>query len=116
MTFAYLTTTITFRHGPRPGTRDHSYIQETGKTTAGVPVSQDYRAKIAIIPITWDNMPLADRTALESFFELVGGMAKTWTYIPSIGSAKTVRFAEPEISFVEKSFEVFFFTVRLMEA
>lgn len=115
MIFGYQTTFVVFRHGPRPESTEHKYIQDSATTTAGIRKSQDYRAKTPLITIPWDNMPLSDRTSLENFFELVNGMALTWSYTPSNGTAVTVRFGEPQLTFTEKYKDVFSCTVVLMK-
>jgi len=116
MIFTYLATTVTFRNAPRPEGAERTYLQATAKTTAGIPITQDYRAVTPVITISWKNMPLADRTALETFFETVNVMAKTWTVTFPNGIVLTVRFAEPQLSFTEKAYQEFGCTVRLMVA
>lgn len=116
MTFTYLTTSVIFKHGPRPNNTERRYIQDSATTTAGIRKSQDYRAVTPLTTIVWDNMPLEDRTALEAFFELVNGMALTWSYTPSNGATITVRFGEPQLTFTEKYTDVFATTVILMAA
>lgn len=121
MTFSYPynspTVTVTFTHGIRPDNLGREYEQVVRKTPAAVRIAQYYRAKIRTIPLTWDNMPLADKTALESFFNLYAvGMANLFKLTLPDGTVKQVRFAEPSLRFVEKSTDVYGITVLLLEA
>lgn len=113
MTFTYLTTSVVFKHGPRPESADRQYLQETAKTTAAIPLTQDYRAVSPVIAIPWQNMPIEDLTALLAFFDLVQAMVLPWTATFSDGSQLQVRFAEPELNYTEKYTDVFSCTVKL---
>lgn len=121
MTFSYPynspTVTVTFTHGVRPDNLGRSYDQVTRKTPAAVRIAQYYRTKIRPIQLTWNNMPLADKTALENFFgTYVIGMAELWKLTLPDGTVKQVRFAEPILRFVEKSTDVYSITVLLLES
>lgn len=109
------TTTITFRHFMRPERTERDYVQQSDTTTAGITIAQDYRAVTPVITVPWSNMPLADKVALEAFFETVGGMALPFKLTWFDATSTTVRFGEPELVFEEKSYQVYAITLKLQE-
>lgn len=105
---------VTFHHKPRPDQSERTWLQDTGKTTAGLPITQTPRAKTQTIPITWGNLTRTDRDALLSFFDAMGGMITLFTVTFSDASTITARFAQPELTITEKSTDVFSVTTQLL--
>ncbi|QOX79789.1 hypothetical protein FY034_12895 [Trichlorobacter lovleyi] len=105
---------VTFTHRPRPDQSERAWLQAIGKTTAGLPIAQTPRAKTQTIPVSWDNMPRANRDSLLAFFEAMNAMASLFTVTFSDGSTISARFAEPELTITEKSTDVFQTTVKLL--
>lgn len=105
---------ITFTHRPRPDQSERTWLQAIAKTTAGLPIAQNPRAKTQTIPVTWGNMPRANRDALLAFFDAMNAMVTLFTVTFSDGSTIMARFAEPELTITEKRTDVFQVTVKLL--
>lgn len=106
---------VTFTHRPRPDQSERAWLQAIGKTTAGLPIAQNPRAKTQTIPVPWDNMPRADRDSLLAFFDAMNAMVTLFTVTLSDGSTiGNARFAEPELTITERSTDVFQVTVKLL--
>lgn len=105
---------VTFTHRPRPDQSERAWLQAIGKTTAGLPIAQTPRAKTQTIPVSWDNMPRANRDSLLAFFDAMNAMVTLFTVTFSDASTLSARFAEPELTITEKSTDVFQVTVKLL--
>ena len=105
---------VTFTHRPRPDQSERVWLQAIGKTTAGLPVAQNPRAKTRTIPVTWSNMPRANRDSLLAFFDAMGAMATLFTVTFSDATTISARFAQPELTITEKSTDIFSTTVQLL--
>ncbi len=114
MRFTHSQAEVVFRHGPRPSGGVRSYDCVVSNTTAGMMIAGNYRARVTVWSVHWQNMPLADKTDLESFFIHTKGMADLFTWTWSDGTVKTVCFNSSSLDFEENG-DVFNISLELME-
>lgn len=114
MRFTHPQAEVNFRHGPRPSGGVRSYDCTVVNTTAGIQITDTYRARVTVWSVRWQNMPLVDKTDLESFFIHTKGMADLFTWTWSDGTVKTVCFNSSALDFEENG-GAFNITVELME-
>lgn len=104
-----------FRHQVRPGQSELNWLQDSNKTASGIPVVQLPYAKTRVMSVTFNNMPKPDKDGLLNFFNVINGMATEFSVLLSDNTWLTnVRFAEPSLSFTEKSTDVFSITIKLV--
>lgn len=101
-------TTITFTRAPQRPQQSVALLQPSIESTGGDRVGGTIYDTDTTIPLSWSGMSAADLASLESFFlTTVGGMAETFTYTDTNGTAHTVRFATPQIQTREKAYDRF---------
>lgn len=105
---------VLFTHKTRPTQYEREWLQESGKTTAGLPVAQLPYAKTINIPFSWNNMPRTDKDRLLSFWDAMNGMATEFNAVYHDGTTIAGRFGVPELTFTERSTDVFSTTVPFL--
>lgn len=105
---------VPFTHQPRPQLVEREWLQDEGRTTAGLPIAQLPYARLLTMSFSWDNMPRSDKDRLLAFMDAMGGMASEFVAVYSDGTTTAVRFGAPELVFTERSTDVFATTVPFL--
>lgn len=113
VTFVKDTTTLTLP-APAPGADAEAIrLQSEGVAAGGLRYVYDAGVTRFRKVETFENLSTTEKDGLADFFAVVLGMARTFTYTDSAGTAFTARFAEPKIGFRKVAADVWDTTVPL---
>lgn len=103
--FAKGGTTLTFARAPQRPQQSRELGQSEERSTGGSRFGGAIYTDDTLMPLAWQGMSAADLAALLTFFdESAGGMAETFVYTDTNGTAHTVRFAAPRIDHRESAY------------
>lgn len=116
-TFTKDATTIAFTRAPARPSQRTELLQPEQRSAGGEPVAGAVVAADTTWPLQWRGMSTSELASLISFFNTtVRGMAETFTWTDVTGTARTVRFATPQIDHSEIAYGRFEVSLTLMEA
>ena len=115
--------TVTFTKGatsvtlPAPARLARTAVrraQAKGRTAGGDAFAYDLGPARHEAELEFRSLTNAEKPALAAFFEdAARGMLETWTYTDPAGAARTARFAEPALVFVQFARNVWDVSLRL---
>lgn len=87
---------LTFTRNPLRHSRGRRKVQARTQSSGAERIGQPSFGKNDLIDLIWPGMPVADVTAINSWWETIArGMGKTFTYTDVMGVSYSVRFATP---------------------
>ncbi len=114
--FDHANGSVVFSRAPLYPSGDDEFLQAEDQSAGGVPFAYDPLAEEDVIVLAWQGMSKINRDNLEAFWRTVAkGMVEVFTYTDVFGTAQSVRFAEPTISFSERAYERYDVTVKLLK-
>ncbi|MHC5056713.1 MAG: hypothetical protein ACYTKD_18660 [Planctomycetota bacterium] len=91
-----------------------SRAQAKGRTAGGETFAYDLGSEVHDAELEFRSLTSAEKDSLAAFFKGTAlGMRETWTYTDPAGGARTARFAEPALVFVQFARNVWDCSMRL---